>query len=427
MINLAEALDELAGAERVFLTESPAEIVVAQADAGIADDILGRVRALGWQVRVENAATEEVLAALDPAFEPFRITITKPVVEGRTRLLTLSGFSDWLSGNPSGIVQVARCSAPFITGLFRVDDWLGHADFEPAQRSKSPRLLVRETQQQRVVPDDVRAWLSEEASAPDWDEPTFRIWARKATLACLMSVATEVNAGADLTFRGTAQLTIQQPDPAYVPTERQFWHLQRTVSWVYENPSETETRFRLINYELGRLGRSANVAIQDVLEYVGIALESAKLAFQYSLAKISSDTAKSLSDLRKSLSEETARLSEIVRQVTTAVSGTIFIGIGLVAARFSTDTPPIALFVMGLVLCGYVGLIIYSGYKQITYQREMRIVWRERLYGYISNDDYKRMILDPAGKSESQFHSAALIGGAVTLIIFLAIILSVSL
>lgn len=378
-------------------------------------------------MRVENAAAEEVADDLNPAFQPFRFTVTKPLAQGRVRLLTLAGFAQWLSETPSGLVQVARLETPFETGLFRVGNWTDEQAFEPTQRAKSPRTLVRETQQRRDVPDDIRAWLVPDETQPDWDDPVFCVWATRATRACLMAIATEVNAGSDFSFRGNAQLTIGEPEAGYKPPMRQFWQLQRTVSWIYENPSETETRFRLINYELGRLGRSSNVAITDVLEYMGVALESAKLAFQYSLAKVSSDTAKSLSDLRKSLSEETSRLSEMVRQVISAVSGVVFVGIGLIAARFSTSTPKLALIIMGFVLCCYVFFVIRSGKNHIAQQRNMRTVWRKRLYGYISDNDYKAMILDPAGKSEDQFHSAALWGGFVTGGIALAILAAVCL
>jgi uncharacterized integral membrane protein len=203
-----------------------------------------------------------------------------------------------------------------------------------------------------------------------------------------------------------------------------FLALQKAVSWVYESKSEAETRFRLMNYEFGRLGRSGRAILDNVADYAPIALESAKLAFQYSLAKVSSESAKALADLRKSLSEETGRLSEMVRQIINAVSGAVFIGIGLVAARISTDTPPIALLIMGLVVSGYVALIIYSGIKQIQFQREMRTVWRERLYGYISNEDYKKMVLTPAGKAEDQFYTSAIIGGIIAFLIVVALVVA---
>lgn len=424
MIDLAELLDAHSAAQEIFLTETPAEIILAQVSADVAREVLGRVRALGWAVRVENAAAE-MIDELNPAFAPFRFTITKPDFPGRTRILTLTGFSQWLRIEPLGLVQVARSQAPFETGSFRIGDWADVETFEPAQRAKSPRSLVREMQQQRVVPDDIRPWIISETLQPEWNDPTFQAWVEISTVQCLRSLATEVNAGSGFTFRGNAQLTVQEPEDDFRPPLNFFGNLQRAVRWVYENPSETETRFRLMNFEFGRLGRSPSVCINDVLDYSAVALESARLAFQYSLSKVSSESARALSDLRKSLSEETSRLSEMIRQVITAVSSAVFIGIGLIAARFSTNTPKLALVVMGFVLCGYVTLVIWSGHKHIKMQQEMRMTWRERLYGYISNNDYKKMILDPAGKAENHFHCSAYIGGGVTAAIAIAILIAV--
>lgn len=425
MIALANLLDEMADDGRVLATETPAEIVLAQVDAVSAADVLGRVRALGWRVRVENAAAEEVVDDLNAAFQPFRLTVSKPEIEGRVRLLTLCGFDRWLSGDPVGAVQVARCQRPFETGLFRVGDWTDDGEFEATQRSKSPRALVREMQQNRVVPDDIRPWLARDMAQTDWNDPIFQVWAKHATLACIMALATEVNAGTQISFRGSAQLTIDHPDVGYLPSASRFAFLQKLVEWVYENPSETETRHRLSSFELGRLGRSGNVDVDNVLEYSPIALESAKLAFQYSLAKISSDTSKSLAELRKSLSDETSRLSEMIRQIIAAVSGTVFVGIGLIAARFSTDTPPAALSIMALVLVAYVVFVVYSGHKQIVNQRKMRRIWREKLYGYISDDEYKKMVLDPADETEDQFNLAATwglsIAGAITVAVYVVV------
>lgn len=426
MIALAEQLDALAANERLFVTEADEEVVLARVQAEIAQDLLGQFRNLGWRVRIENNANEEVLGELDAAFGPFRMTATKPSMPGRLRFLTRVGFRRWLSNTPNGMVQVASAGAPFETAAFRVGGWGDEEMFEPAQRAKSPRELVRETQQERVVPTDVRPWLISERVKPDWDDPVFMEWRSLSGLQLLRSIAAEVRAGQQFCFSGNAQLCVSEPRISFELAENTFFNLQKIVSWVYENPSETETRFRLVNYEFGRLGRSGSVDVSGVLEYVPIAYESARLAFQYSLAKVSSESAKALADLRKSLSEETSRLSDMVRQIIAAVSGALFVGIGLVAARFSTNTDPYALLAMGFVLAGYVGLVIFSGHKNLNLQRSMRTVWRNRLYGYISNDDYKAMILDAAGKSEAQFYIAARIGGAITALIVLSLLIAVA-
>lgn len=427
MIDLANLVDTLASAGELLVTETAAQVVLVDVRAQDAARILALVLELGWDVRAENGAAEEVAADFDAAFAPFRFTIQKPMVHGRQRLLTLVGFDQWLGGTPSGLVQVARSAAPFETGAFRVGNWSDVAEFEPAQKAKSPRSLVREVSQTRSVPDDIRPWLVSDSISPEWDDVVFCRWRLSSVLPLLRSVAAEVDAGKSVCFAGSARLWMDEPNSVADPSEGRFGILQRLVAWVYESPSETETRFRLLNLEFGRLGRSGRVDVDGVLEYAPVALEGARMAFQYSLAKVSADSVKALADLRKSLSEETARLSDAVRQIVNAVSGAIFIGIGLVAARFVTDTPSVALILMGLVLAGYVGIVIYSGYKYLKIQREMRVVWRERLYGYISQSDYKAMILDNAAKAEDQFFFTSWLGGALTLGIVIMLIVTVAL
>lgn len=426
MIELANRINALAAGDALFITETGENIVLVGVAADIAAELLASVRALEWHVRVENGAAEDVDGEIDQAFGPYRFVISKPAIADRVRLLTLVGFKEWLSQTPGGLVQVATARSSFETEAFRVGSWDDNERFEAGPRTKSPRTLVREINRERVVAEDIRPWICRDTPIPDRDDPVFQCWRSMAILQNVRAIASEVHAGRELCFSGSAQLWVSEPNgeaEALLPDAR-FISLQRAVAWVYENKSEAETRFRLINYEFGRLGRSGRATINNVAEYAPIALESAKLAFQYSLAKISSESAKALADLRKSLSEETGRLSEMVRQIVNAVSGAVFIGIGLVAARISTDTPPLALLVMGLVVSGYVALVIYSGNKQIEFQREMRTVWRERLYGYISNEDYKKMVLDPAGKAEAQFHQSAIAGGVIAALIIVSLVVA---
>lgn len=426
VIELADRINALAAGDALFITETGETVVLVGVAADVAAEILASVLALGWNVRVENGAAEEVDGEIDQAFGPYRFVISKPVIADRVRLLTLAGFKEWLSQTPVGLVQVATARSPFETEAFRLGSWDDSERFEAGARTKSPRTLVREINRERVVVEDIRPWICRDAPVPDRDDSVFHCWHSIAVLHNVRAIASEVHAGRELCFSGSAQLWVSEPDEearALLPDAR-FISLQRAVSWVYENKSEAETRFRLINYEFGRLGRSGRATINNVAEYAPIALESAKLAFQYSLAKVSSESAKALADLRKSLSEETGRLSEMVRQIVNAVSGAVFIGIGLVAARVTTDTPPLALLVMGLVVSGYVSLVIYSGIKQIKFQREMRTVWRDRLYGYISNEDYKKMVLIPAGKAEEQFHQSAIAGGVIAALIMVSLLVA---
>ncbi|WP_426035881.1 hypothetical protein [Brevundimonas sp. DC300-4] len=426
MIELANRLDALVLQDDLFVVETPETVALSGASAEIAQEIAAHLLRLGWQCQVEDNANEIVMGALDAAFEPYRLHAAKPVTPGRIRFLTIAGFKDWLSREPAGLTQVVANLSPFSTGAFRLGDWADMGEHQIAPPTKSPRSLVRETSEQRVTPVDIRPWILTVGETPDWDDPTFRVWRRQASRECLRALASEVDSGLEFRFMGSACLRVTDtaPDEGDI-SPASFTALQLLTRWVYESESDAETRFRLVNHEFARLGRTGRSTFKEVLDYAEIALEGARLAFQYNLAQVSADSAKALSDLRKSLSDETGRLAEMVRQLIGAVAGAIFAGIGLIAARITTETPAPALLTMGVVLGGYITFIILNGYRQIALQRELRLEWQKRLYSYISNEDYRRMVLNPAGKAEGHFTAAAWGGGVITALVLVALCLAV--
>jgi hypothetical protein len=157
----------------------------------------------------------------------------------------------------------------------------------------------------------------------------------------------------------------------------------------------------------------------------GPALEGARIAYQFGVTEQSKDTLKALSDLRKAVSDEAAKLSETTRSLGAAVVGAVFGNIALIVARLTL--PANAQFVgaaavlLGLVLTIYVGATIGSGVQFLRIQRDLRRDWKDRLYRFLSTEEYQAMVNRPAERAERSFKIAAWCGGGMCLGLLLAV------
>jgi len=155
------------------------------------------------------------------------------------------------------------------------------------------------------------------------------------------------------------------------------------------------------------------------------ALEGAKIAFEMGLHKISADTLKALADLRKAVSDEAAKLGDTTRQLAGAVSGAMFGGIALIVARLTMATSNLtvaaAVLLIGIVLAIYVCGTIWTGNQFVNIQRDLRDQWRNRLYRFLPEDEYQRMVIGPAQRAESAFSTASWISGILAIGLLIAV------
>lgn len=131
-----------------------------------------------------------------------------------------------------------------------------------------------------------------------------------------------------------------------------------------------------------------------------------------SISDLGKDTLKALSDLKKSVTEDTSKVADATRQTVAAVATALAVGLGLLAARVTTSTAPWLILAVMLVVLLYVGTIVYSGYTYIVLQRQLRVDWQPRLYRFLSDEDFKRMVTAPSFAAEQTFFRIAKIGVA---------------
>ncbi|MNC00007.1 hypothetical protein D3C75_473190 [compost metagenome] len=278
----------------------------------------------------------------------------------------------------------------------------------------------------KIVPSDIRPWLLLDQSQFDLDDPFHKIWGVKAFDALVHTLANEIDPeNHSLIFKGPPKLILQPPQSTAITIQEfgidAFLHLQTAAHWVYENSREAEVKHSLLATEIARSGRENGLAVDYLKANLSTALESAKIAYQMSLSDLGKDTLKSLGDLRKAITEETAKATDATRQTITAVSGALAVGVGLVAARLSTDINPWLISMVMLIATGYIGMIVYSGWSFISLQRALRDDWQPKLYRFLPRDEYNKMVAAPAKKSEQVFKYSAMLGMGAVILMFVGV------
>lgn len=379
---------------------------------------------LTWQHEIYDIESNiwPITTPFDEDFSPYRIAINKPNHGDNTlTILTNAGFSHWLErGHAAEHWHVACITGIIETQLRIIEPWGESHNIVASPFTKSPRALVREYGEIRAVPADIRPWLARDIAPDLYVTPTAQAWAKGSASALLISVADEIDPDdGKLKFRGPPRFKLAPLELTkgvnFKLKHAAFTALQESAKWVFENEREAEMRHILLATEVARCGESSQEAEAFLEEHMVSALESAKIAYQMALADTSRDTLKSLTDLRKAIIEETSKLSELSRQLMAAIASALALGIGLVAARVTSTAPAIMIFALMAVVTVYVGVVIFSGVQFIALQQQLRQEWQPRLYRFLSADDYKKMVCDPAARAEKSFYWTAGIGGTAVL------------
>lgn len=418
---LARLVEDAVG-RGALVNEGEAVVIASNLAMADAAALAEGCRVAGLPTRMmDGAGNEWAVGDLEEAFAPYRLTITKPVQpEGTLAVLTASGFRQLLRGNPAADRwSVAALAAPIRTWSTLFHPWGLDEAGAPAVPTINPRRLVRESGAERVVPTSVGRWLLRGDAPVDLQDAGGKIWADEATRRLLASLPNEVDPETrELMFRGPPRLALSMPADQIGPDQAGiFCDLQKAASWVFANERETELRHTLLATEIARSGGSGEALAQFTLT-LGPSLDGARIAYEMSMAGISADTLKALADLRKAVTEETAKVTESTRQTIAAITGAIAVGLGLVAARLTTQTDPWLITSVMVVAAVYVLLVIGSGAQFVLLQRGVRSDWQTRLYRFLPPADYSRLVSKPAGRAEFAFFTAA--GGGVIAILLLA-------
>jgi hypothetical protein len=419
-IELGALLDIWSMSGRVRLVETPLAVTVSRLDAASTRVLIAAVEELGWAYDLQDQAAEPAhLAHIDDDFGPFVATVRKAVDGADRRLLTKLGLKQALEEkNTNGVWQIACSNTPFATGTTSFNPWGGGDVFAPAATTKSPLDIVREANEARLVPADIRKWLLRgEMTETLWRDEAFLIFAAASAPALLRSLASEALGSAEVVFNGPPRLTLAFSDDELLRELELdgYRNLRAAVAWVYEDPSSAEQRHALFTAEFARsvtrgesIGRAFHSAGRDILD-------GSRLAFQLSQSELSREAIKAQGDLRKAIADDTSKAAEGTRTLSGAIAVAIATGITLIAARSTGNAEPWVLSLIAGVVAGYLFVVAVSGWAHLRVQRRLREQWRHRLYRFVPADDYEAMVLRPARSAERPYHFVGAIALAVAM------------
>lgn len=339
---------------------------------------------------------------LESGEAPFAVTFSKPQVDDELFFVSTRAFGLWLMAPTSAsIVRVARCEIAFRTEAFQVGSPDTVAAPEATRTRKSPRRVVRDTTGGHVVPADVCPYLLDERSHAPRGDRAFEEWLARSASRVALTLPNEVHSGPRLEFSGPPRYAVEWLDPDATPAVVDWFEpLQEAVRWVYDIDREVELRHRLYTQEFARLAYGKDSLPEAILKSTLSALEGARIAYAFHLQEISKDALKGLADLRKAVADDTQKVFEATRQLGLSAAGVLFYAVGLLAARAATALPPLLFGGLLLLGMGYVGMIIVVNERAIGHQRELRNVWRSKLYRYLTEAEFTQLVQEPTTRAE---------------------------
>lgn len=420
---LAAAADDLEQRQRAIIVETAAALTISGLAATDIRDLRPMIVGSGWSFDIVDAAGERAdEGSFHDDFAPFVATIRKPEPSGALAVVTLAGLRAFLNEERDEEVwQVLQLERAFSTFATSFQPWGGGDIFSRGAETKSPRELVRELSAPRRAPADVRQWLVRgEVDKTLWETAAFRVFAQRAAISLMRALASEIDAQGKLIFSGPPRLSAEGPgDAALDELERDgFNQLRDAAAWVYEGQITAEQRHGLFAAELARSSSPRSTAENIFALNAQSALQGARVAYQLSLTDLTREAIKAQGDLRKAIADDMAKLADNTRQVAMAVAAALATGVGLLAAKASATTPSWLLLCLGMIGSFYVAAVIASSWIYMELQKDTRKRWRQRLYRFVPDGDWKAMVTTPAGKAELMFQISAVIGGVATVGLF---------
>lgn len=434
LIQLAELLDQLNDSGKSFIYESSSALTISKLDYANTIDILENCNLLQWNFKIfDGAGTEVDKTEIYKEFFPFRIELEKKFEErpNELNLLTNTGFSYWLEeGHSAQIWRIARLDTDIVTKGRVFSNWNKGCDFVPSEKTKSPRVLVRDLNVNRFVCEDIQIWLLRNKDIKYSNNVALNVWLKHCYKALIYIVANEIDPiDAKLKFYGPPRLSIAVSDECCRCDNQAsfeiFINLQSALLWVFDNEKEVELKHGLLVADIAQSISIHNDDINTLLSNLNSSLDGAKIAYQASLSELGKDTLKILSDLKKTINEEMGKVNDVSRQLTGSLAAALVFGVGLIAARVSEKVDDLILFCLMLVILCYVFIVMYSGVRFVKFQHELRKNWQFRLYRFLPKDEYEKLIVTPTQKVEKDFYLIVFLGVLVVIgLLFVALCIS---
>lgn len=347
--------------------------------------------------------------SLHNALEPVRVIITKLSTNGWVYFATVDGFRRWLKSFSAGqaispdrlCVWIAGEFAPFTTFQHAISPFFSDKLLpEIEQKPEKPWKLVRDLTHS-YTPSSINPWLIlETPTAPSMIYEAWSDVAKQNLAFCLPSEIRSEGDVVEAVFRGGRSLpvTVEEVDWSTID----YFSFSDACSWVYATPREAETKFQLLNNHLAINWSLGSVWPGGSNQVLDNSLAGAKEAFAFHLQDQSKEAVKGLGDLRKGLQEEVTKTQSAARDLISAVWRDFAIA-GIVLA-LKTPGSPITLdgkVIQSLYIATAVLLalsVFVSGFSNLkfnTLSDSSRKNWRNKLYSFMSSQDWQNLVESP--------------------------------
>lgn len=417
---VAGKIDELSNQPGISVTETNSAVTINNLSGSQARDFYNCcVQNQLSDVTISDLGGDMDYASLTDDYDRITIVARKPRVPDNVQaIISLKAFKDALDRPiESNIIWFTGISIIFDTEQVRYSPWWGKNDFTPSEIRFDSRRLVKNFSDINID-TDLGRWLLRGPFDVINDQ-----WMRCAARKLSLLLASEIEADGTILFKGPPVTRYPSVATNQIDIEN-FMALQDSVRWIIDKDRDAETKHTLFGGEVARCSSDSN-GINSLLRVLKRSLEGSKIAFSFGLNKQSSDALKALSDLKKSATDEAAKLNETIRGLATAVTAAVVGNLGIIIARISL--PPSNIFVaflvaaVAFVLLLYVLSVVLTGRAYISTQIDMRVKWKDKLYRYLTDDEYETLVNAPVAASERAFQIASNIAIGMSIILFLSV------
>lgn len=209
-----------------------------------------------------------------------------------------------------------------------------------------------------------------------------------------------------------------------------FNSIQTTAKWIYTEGDEIELKHTFLSNELAREWPDNIDFCKGIITKLPPALESARLLYKAHIRSSSKDTIKALGDLRKNLADDTQKIVQQSRDLTSSIWKDVALTISTIVIKYSLDAAKAPAFakVYAVIFFAVAIYIIVSNSMNLFINKRFmelleknRLTWRQKLYGFLDDNDYNDLASEPIMKSYKTYKTVET--ASIVIVSLLSIIL----
>ncbi|MGC0867803.1 UNVERIFIED_ORG: hypothetical protein C7430_101935 [Pantoea agglomerans] len=322
-------------------------------------------------------------------------------------------------------IRLMGLQHPFSTLGFEAFPWVDKPIISEEEKYKNvppnAKSLVRYLSNDFFPPSNVYPWILRGDN--EQNNAYFNKW---KDISCINLAKSLVN---ELYNDGERCVTLSGNPPkkikfgAFEDKGQSFNILQCVSTWVFIESHESELKHTFITSELAREWPESVSFCVGLHRKLPLSYESAKLLYKAHIRSSSKDTIKSLSDLRKTLTDDTQKIVQQSRDLTASLWKDLALSISTLVIKYAIDTNKAegnstlfsyVFIAVGLYLFISQTINLYINQKYSDILKADRKIWREKLYGFMDQDDYIKLASNPIKRASETYLIVAILSTIIS-------------